>query len=40
MRKVINKKWILDSKQVRKFTLKIARKNKAARIEFLTRIEL
>ena len=40
MRKLINKKWMLDSKQIRKFDRKIARKNKAARIEFLTRIEL
>ena len=40
MRKVINKKWMLDTRQVKKFTLKVARKNKAARIEFLTKIEL
>jgi len=40
MKKIINKKWMMDTRQVKKFNLKIARKNKAARIEFLTRIEL
>jgi hypothetical protein len=40
MKKIINKKWMLDGRQIKKFNLKIARKNKAARIEFLTKIEL
>ncbi len=40
MRKVINKKWQLDSKQVRKYNLKTARINKQKRIEFLTKIIL
>ena len=40
MKKIINKKWQLDTRQLKKYNLKVARKNKAARIEFLTRIEL
>jgi len=39
-KKVINKKWMMDSRQVKKFNLKVARKNKEKRIEFLTKIEL
>ena len=40
MQKIINKKWMMDTRQVKKFNLKVARKNKAKRIEFLTKIEL
>lgn len=40
MKKTINKKWMLDSRQVKKFALKVARKNKEKRIEFLTKIAL
>jgi len=40
MRKIINKKWMMETRQVKKFNLKVARKNKEKRIEFLTKIEL
>jgi len=37
MKKLINKKWMLEKNQIRQYNLKRARIDKNKRIEFLTR---